>query len=158
MFNFWCNLQIIHGHKQLHICKHPANEPPELLVTTRYFNSLQICNVCKLYMLLNYRIRPFTKYVTSMKYKFVMLFLNEAIEWTIYSKVIIIRESVPLINKAWTILIAFMQVALLQLVKWFCFSTQSCIFAGSLEAAYSLNWGARDIWGKGGGETLALLW
>ena len=29
--------------------------------------------------------------------------------------------------------------------------------AGSLEAAYSLNWGAREIWGKGGGETLALL-
>ena len=23
-------------------------------------------------------------------------------------------------------------------------------FAGSLEAAYSLNWGAREIWGKGG--------
>ena len=32
------------------------------------------------------------------------------------------------------------------------------IIAGSLEAAYSLNWGAREIWGKGGGETLALLW
>ena len=32
------------------------------------------------------------------------------------------------------------------------------IFAGSLEAAYSLNWGAQEIWGKGGGETLALLW
>ena len=31
------------------------------------------------------------------------------------------------------------------------------IFAGSLEAAYSLNWGVREIWGKGGGETLALL-
>ena len=31
------------------------------------------------------------------------------------------------------------------------------IFAGSLEAAYSLNWGAQKIWGKGGGETLALL-
>ena len=31
------------------------------------------------------------------------------------------------------------------------------VFAGSLEAAYSLNWGAREIWGKGGGETLALL-
>ena len=31
------------------------------------------------------------------------------------------------------------------------------IIAGSLEAAYSLNWGAREIWGKGGGETLALL-
>ena len=30
-------------------------------------------------------------------------------------------------------------------------------FAGSLEAAYSLNWGAQEIWGKGGGETLALL-
>ena len=23
--------------------------------------------------------------------------------------------------------------------------------------AYSLNWGAQEIWGKGGGETLALL-
>ena len=34
----------------------------------------------------------------------------------------------------------------------------AAIIAGSLEAAYSLNWGARDIWGKGGGETLALLW
>ena len=32
------------------------------------------------------------------------------------------------------------------------------IFAGSLEAAYSLNWGAPELWGKGGGETLALLW
>ena len=32
-----------------------------------------------------------------------------------------------------------------------------CVVAGSLEAAYSLNWGAREIWGKGGGETLALL-
>ena len=31
------------------------------------------------------------------------------------------------------------------------------LFAGSLEAAYSLNWGAQEIWGKGGGETLALL-
>ena len=31
------------------------------------------------------------------------------------------------------------------------------IIAGSLESAYSLNWGAREIWGKGGGETLALL-
>ena len=31
------------------------------------------------------------------------------------------------------------------------------IIAGSLEAACSLNWGAREIWGKGGGETLALL-
>ena len=31
------------------------------------------------------------------------------------------------------------------------------IFAGSSEAAYSMNWGAREIWGKGGGETLALL-
>ena len=28
---------------------------------------------------------------------------------------------------------------------------------GLLEAAYSLNWGAQKIWGKGGGETLALL-
>ena len=26
-----------------------------------------------------------------------------------------------------------------------------------LESAYSLIWGAREIWGKGGGETLALL-
>ena len=25
------------------------------------------------------------------------------------------------------------------------------VVAGSLEAAYSLNWGARVIWGKGGG-------
>ena len=31
------------------------------------------------------------------------------------------------------------------------------LFAGSLEAAHSLNWGAREIWGKGGGETLGLL-
>ena len=34
---------------------------------------------------------------------------------------------------------------------------QCQFIAGSLEAAYSLNWGAREIWGKGGGETLALL-
>ena len=33
----------------------------------------------------------------------------------------------------------------------------SYLIAGSLEAAYSLNLGAREIWGKGGGETLALL-
>ena len=33
----------------------------------------------------------------------------------------------------------------------------SLFIAGSLEAAYSLNWGAQEIWGKGGGETLALL-
>ena len=32
------------------------------------------------------------------------------------------------------------------------------VIAGSLEAAYSLTWGAQEIWGKGGGETLALLW
>ena len=31
------------------------------------------------------------------------------------------------------------------------------IIAGSLESAYSLNWGAQEIWGKDGGETLALL-
>ena len=31
------------------------------------------------------------------------------------------------------------------------------LIAGSLEAAYSLNWGAQEIWGKGGGETLARL-
>ena len=29
--------------------------------------------------------------------------------------------------------------------------------AGSLEAAYSFNWGAQEIWGKDGGNTLALL-
>ena len=34
---------------------------------------------------------------------------------------------------------------------------QNSIIAGSLEAAYSLNWGAREIWGTGGGQTLALL-
>ena len=27
-----------------------------------------------------------------------------------------------------------------------------------LESAYSLIWGAQEILGKGGGETLALLW
>ena len=31
------------------------------------------------------------------------------------------------------------------------------VIAGSLEAAYSLNLGAQEIWGKDGGETLALL-
>ena len=31
------------------------------------------------------------------------------------------------------------------------------LIAGSLESAYSLNWCAQEIWGKGGGETLALL-
>ena len=31
------------------------------------------------------------------------------------------------------------------------------LIAGSLEAAYSLNWGAQKISGKGGGETFALL-
>ena len=34
---------------------------------------------------------------------------------------------------------------------------ESPVIAGSLESAYSLNWGAREIWEKGGGETLALL-
>ena len=28
------------------------------------------------------------------------------------------------------------------------------LVAGSLESAYSLNWGAREIWGKGGGGDL----
>ena len=37
------------------------------------------------------------------------------------------------------------------------FKHYECIIAGSLEAAYSLNWGAQKIWGKGGEETLALL-
>ena len=31
-------------------------------------------------------------------------------------------------------------------------------FPGSLESAYSLNWGAQEIRGKGGEETLAHLW
>ena len=35
--------------------------------------------------------------------------------------------------------------------------TRKLLIAGLLEAAYSLNWGAQEIWGKGGGETLALL-
>ena len=32
------------------------------------------------------------------------------------------------------------------------------VFAGSLELAYSLIWGSHKIWGKGGGDTLDLLW
>ena len=36
--------------------------------------------------------------------------------------------------------------------KWFI-----RVFAGSLESAYSLNWGAHRIWGQGGGEPLAFL-
>ena len=32
------------------------------------------------------------------------------------------------------------------------------LIADSLESAYSLNLGAQEIWGKGGGDTLALLW
>ena len=39
---------------------------------------------------------------------------------------------------------------------WYSNFLQKIIIAGSLEAAYSLNWGAQKIWGKGGGETLAL--
>ena len=31
------------------------------------------------------------------------------------------------------------------------------VFAGSLESAYSLIWDSHKIWGKGGGDTLALL-
>ena len=31
------------------------------------------------------------------------------------------------------------------------------LVGGLLEAGYSLNWGAQEIWGKGEGETLALL-
>ena len=38
-----------------------------------------------------------------------------------------------------------------------CMDSLYGIIAGSLESAYSLNWGALKIWGKGGGETLALL-
>ena len=30
-------------------------------------------------------------------------------------------------------------------------------FAGSLKSAHLLNFDAQEIWGKGGGETLALL-
>ena len=47
----------------------------------------------------------------------------------------------------------------LKFSTWFSthFEIFDMVFAGSLEAAYSLNWGAREIWGKGGGETLALL-
>ena len=37
-------------------------------------------------------------------------------------------------------------------------NTKPKIIAGSLESAYSLIWGSHDIWGKGGGDTLALLW
>ena len=58
-------------------------------------------------------------------------------------------------------------VGILQLFDYLCSHFTVCgtrtrtvfsdIIAGSLEAAYSLNWGAREIWGKGGGETLALL-
>ena len=50
-----------------------------------------------------------------------------------------------------------------KLIKnWF----QKCIFCGKfceklllarLESAYSLIWGSHEIWGKGGGDTLALL-
>ena len=40
---------------------------------------------------------------------------------------------------------------------WIRISNALVIIAGSLEAAYSLNWGAREVWGKGRGETLALL-
>ena len=32
------------------------------------------------------------------------------------------------------------------------------LIAGSLESAYSLIWGSHKIWGKGGGDTLDLLW
>ena len=38
-----------------------------------------------------------------------------------------------------------------------CNKAENKLIAGSLEAAYSLNWGAREIWGKGGGKTFALL-
>ena len=50
-----------------------------------------------------------------------------------------------------------------KLIKnWF----QKCIFCGKfcgklllahLESAYSLIWGSHEIWGKGGGDTLAFL-
>ena len=45
-----------------------------------------------------------------------------------------------------------------KLLKSLTWMYQYCqLIAGSLEAAYSLNWVAWEIWGKGGGETLALL-
>ena len=34
---------------------------------------------------------------------------------------------------------------------------QICILLARLESAYSLIWGSHEIWGKGGGDTLALL-
>ena len=36
-------------------------------------------------------------------------------------------------------------------------SVFALILLARLESAYSLIWGAREIWRKGGGETLALL-
>ena len=38
------------------------------------------------------------------------------------------------------------------------YSLKLPIIAGSLELAYSLIWGSHKIWGKGGGDTLDLLW
>ena len=64
---------------------------------------------------------------------------------------------------------SFFKVIILTLIKFTDLTKSKCrvlahsycqkisLIAGSLEAAYSLNWGAREIWGKGGGETLALL-
>ena len=38
-----------------------------------------------------------------------------------------------------------------------CQRGRSILVVGSLEAPYSLNWGAQEIWGKGGEEILPLL-
>ena len=42
-------------------------------------------------------------------------------------------------------------------INWPQFVFLIALIAGLLEAAYSLNWAAQEIWGNCGGETLALL-
>ena len=79
-----------------------------------------------------------------------------------------LMEIVSVLHWRRSCFVTYINVASVQLVinractEFWRYDTGSSVndrfIAGSLEAAYSLNWGAREIWGKGGGETLALLW
>ena len=52
----------------------------------------------------------------------------------------------------------FLGMKLIILGKFSLFKSEIFLVAGSLESAYSLIWGSHKIWGKGGGDTLDLLW
>ena len=69
------------------------------------------------------------------------------------AQILTLKLALDLLFFATHVRLTFLHFLLIQKILFTHLST----IAGSLEAAYSLNWGAREIWGKGGGETLALL-